>query len=429
MGPPSVRSIRLAICIAALLASRSAGEARAAAIRELQGRHLTLVTDLPSSPAVDALPAVFDAALPQWRAYFHIDSQKDPDWRITGYLMGARERFEQAGLVPADLAPFRNGFAQGDKLWLNEQTSEYYRRHLLLHEGTHAFMQHFLGGIGPPWYAEGMAELLATHRWSDGKLTLNYYPRDVADVPRLGRIKIVQDGYQSGRALSLAKVMAYDNRAHLENEPYGWCWAAAALLDGHPRYRDRFRALPQDIAEPGFSQRVEAAYGDDWPLLREEWQVFVANIEHGYDFARMAIDFKPGAPLKSGAAEVRIAADRGWQPSVHLEAGHAYRLTASGRYQLADQPRPWPCEPGGVTVEYYHGQPLGVLLAAVRPDRANPAKATALIKPIVIGLAGELEPAESGTLYLRINESAGKLGDNSGSLRVKVMDANADAGK
>jgi hypothetical protein len=422
MSMPSDRSIRRALCLVALLAALAANDSRAASIREVKGKHFTLVTDVASSPAVDGLPDVFDQALPQWRTYFQVDADKEPDWQVTGYLIQSRERFEQAGLIPKDLPKFRNGFSHADKFWFNEQTSEYYRRHLMLHEGTHCFMVSFLGGMGPPWYAEGMAELMATHRWSGGKLTLNYYPRDVAEVPRLGRIKLVQDAFQEARALTLPKVMAYDDRAHLENEPYGWCWAAAAALDNYPRYRDRFRALAPEAAANDFTERLQTALGDDWPLAQEEWQVFIANIEHGYDFARMAIDFKPGAPLKAGAADVRVAADRGWQSSVRLEAGHTYRLTASGRYQLAKEPQPWMCEPGGVTVEYYHGQPLGVLLAAVRSDRANPAKISPLIKPIVIGLTNELQVGESGTLYLRINDSAGKLADNSGSLRVKIVD-------
>ena len=47
----------------------------------------------------------------------------------------------------------------GAELWLHDQPTAYYRRHLLLHEGTHVFMASFLGGCGPGWYMEGTAEL------------------------------------------------------------------------------------------------------------------------------------------------------------------------------------------------------------------------------------------------------------------------------
>ena len=55
-------------------------------------------------------------------------------------------------------------FRCGAELWLRDQPTPYYRRHLLLHEGTHVFMASFLGGCGPGWYMEGIAELFGTHR-------------------------------------------------------------------------------------------------------------------------------------------------------------------------------------------------------------------------------------------------------------------------
>ncbi len=90
------------------------------------------------------------------------------DWRIRGCLMREKRPFAACGLLPAGLPPFRHGFSRGRQLWLNEQPTAYYRRHLLLHEGTHAFMDAMFGGCGPPWYMEGMAELLATHSYRDG---------------------------------------------------------------------------------------------------------------------------------------------------------------------------------------------------------------------------------------------------------------------
>jgi hypothetical protein len=42
---------------------------------------------------------------------------------------------------------------------------------------------------------------------------------------------------------------------------------------------------------------------------------------------------------------------------------------------------------------------------------------------LVVGLAATLKPAESGTLYLRINDSAAKLADNAGAVTVVVTKA------
>jgi len=160
----------------------------------------------------------------------------------------------------------------------------------------------------------------------------------------------------------------------------------------------------------------------------------VANMEYGYDVVRSAVEFTPGKKgsellsrdgnNSSDPFSLRIAADRGWQNSgLRLEDGRKYRLTASGRYQVAKEPKMWWCEPGGVTIRYYQGRPLGILLASVRPDQPAAGSTSALLKPIVIGLGTTLSPPESGTLFLKINDSAGELDDNAGEVKVEVRPA------
>ncbi len=179
-----------------------------AGIRKLPGKRLTLYTDLPGAE-VDQLPAVFDEAFPQWCKHFKVKESDQADWRMTGFLMKDKARFVEAGLLPDNLPPFEHGFSWGRVLWLYEQPSDYYRRHLLLHEGTHGFMNTVLGGCGPPWYMEGMAEYLATHRWRDGRLTLGYMPRNRDEAPQWGRIRIIQDAAAQQRALPLKQVIEF----------------------------------------------------------------------------------------------------------------------------------------------------------------------------------------------------------------------------
>src|SRR5262245_30556949 len=175
-----------------------------------------------------------------------------------------------------------------------------------------------------------MAELLATHRWEDGKLVLPYFPHSPAEVPKLGRIEIVQTDFSRRHAKRFADVLAYDQEAHLTVEPYGWSWAAAAFLDNHPRYRDRFHELLSAVKHPGdFKSKFHSAYADDFDHLIEEWQVFAADIDYGYDFERTAIDFAPGKPLVRREKTISVAADHGWQNSgIQLEAGKKYKLLA-----------------------------------------------------------------------------------------------------
>jgi len=218
------------------------------------------------------------------------------------------------GLMPADNS-LVHGYATSSDLWVLDQPTDYYRRHLLLHEGTHAFMTKFLGGCGPGWYSEGMAELLATHRLAAGSreqgagrgeerknssdpfLLLNVMPRDRREVPMLGRIKLVQDAVADDHAISLPTLMETSNRQQLDNDTYAWCWAAAKFLDSHLRYQERFRALQKHVQDAKFNDLVRREFADDWDELEAEWQAFVTTLAHGYDFERMAIRFERGTPL------------------------------------------------------------------------------------------------------------------------------------
>jgi hypothetical protein len=333
------------------------------------------------------------------------------------------QRFGEAGMLPDDLPRFPHGYQRGAELWLYEQPSDYYRRHLLLHEGTHGFCAWFLGAVGPPWYAEGVAELLATHRWDAGKLSLGYFPCDKREVPHWGRVKLVKDEIANGRGMTVSQIIHHGIQPHLRNPSYGWCWALAAFLENHPCYQQRFEQLASQVtlSETELARHFHQLYRDDRRELDEQWQLFALHIEYGYQVAREAIQYAPGTELPPAGAEVAIAADRGWQSSgLRLRAGTSYRITARGRYQVLGEPEVWWCEPGGVTIRYWAGRPLGVLLGQIRPDQ--PATGlTPLARPEVIGLGRTLCPAQDGTLYLRINDSPAELSDNAGTLTVRVM--------
>lgn len=77
--------------------THNAGDRLPPGFRQIAGKHLLLITDLGPSAEIDALPHVFDMAVPEWCRVLGYDPQKAADWHITGYLMKLRERFEQAG--------------------------------------------------------------------------------------------------------------------------------------------------------------------------------------------------------------------------------------------------------------------------------------------------------------------------------------------
>lgn len=393
-----------------------------AGIRQLDGQHLTLFTDLPSDPDVDSLPALFDQATAQLCAYLGVDPQRAADWRLVGCIMRDPAPFQSVGLIDESTPVFDHGYSLDDRFWMNEQPSPYYRRNLLLHEGVHAFMNMLLGGSGPPWYTEGIAELLASHRVVDDRLELRYYPASRDEVPMWGRIKLVQDNLREGRSYSAAEVLDIIPGADRTTDGYAWAWALAAFLDGHPRYQSRFRQLPALVRDEQFNRRFMELFAKDWRDLELEWRIFINEVDFGYDFSRAAIDPQPLHIEPDGdAATLFIAADRGWQSTrFQIEPNVTYRIGARGQFEVAQDPKPWISEPGGVSIEYYQGRPLGQLLAAVRPDDDSTSDAKSFLQPIPVGLGTRIRSSKRGTLYLRVNESPAGLADNRGQVEVRI---------
>lgn len=395
----------------------------ASGLRQLAGKHLTLITDLPSSPEVDELPAVFDAAFPLWCEYFNVDPVKFANWHAKGCLMSREAPFVDAELMPTDLPKFLNGYARGDAFWLRDQPSDQYRRHLLLHEGTHAFMEKMFGGGGPPWYSEGISEYFGTHYWRDGKLTVGVIPASKEEMPMWGRIKIIRDDFAAQQGKTLDDVMNYPLDAHLQNNPYGWCWGAVTYLETEPRTQEEFHKL-QEYVRLGhdMNRRFKEALADQWPQISEGWQMFVANADYGYDFDRNRIVYGAGKPIAGGSATAIIQANRGWQSTgILLEAGKSYDIAARGRYLLKQDPE-WPCEPNGITLHYFNGRPLGQLLCGLRPDDWNGPAASPLTISEAVGTRRTLTPPLTATLYLKVNDNPGQLADNIGEVEIIVRE-------
>jgi hypothetical protein len=116
-------------------------------LNQVESDHLKLVTDLPIDDGIRQLPIVFEQALPLWGKEFAVAESQWKEVKVTAYLMLHRDRFIELELIPVDSSHFRNGYQLEDKLYLLEQPSAYYRRHLLLHEATHWYLWKFLGSV------------------------------------------------------------------------------------------------------------------------------------------------------------------------------------------------------------------------------------------------------------------------------------------
>jgi hypothetical protein len=233
----------------------------------------------------------------------------------------------------------------------------------------------------------------------------------------------VRDDFAAGRGMALPAIFNYDLQSHLRVEMYGWSWAAAQFLDAHPLSRAAFRGRFADAREEGpeLTRRMLADIGESAGDLSEEWQLYAAEADYGYDVARAAVKRRPGRPLTDPEVRVKILASLGWQSTgVELRAGETYEVAAVGRYRLVAGPPEWPCEPGGVTIRYHRGLPLGMLVGAIRPDPLPADTLTPLARPQPIGRKRLVEPEWNGVLYLKINEPPGELSDNDGELLVRI---------
>ncbi len=394
-----------------------------AGLSTLSGRYIDVVTDMPVNDELRQLPAAFDAAVPIWCQAFGMPLAEADGWHVTAYLMLERDRFEAAGLIPRQVTGFVHGFQLGDQLWVNEQPSDYYRRHLLLHEGTHWFMNRKFGQAGPPWFMEGMAEWFGTHAWDGQQLKMNVIPRSRAELPYWGRITLIQQQLKAGTAPSLEAILRYGNTAHQQVEAYAWSWAAIVFLQHHPATKGVFAKLTSQTLrdDASLSRWLFAQLREEWPRLRSDWRAFVSDLDDGFDVTRGIFHGAPAPALGSAAVACEIRADQGWQPAgISLSDPTSLKITATGRVVVGQQPSPWDCEAQGVTLEYYRGEPLGKLMLAVMGPQAAESDGTHPIEVIPIGRGGEFRLQQAGEVYLRINESSGGLADNTGTFSVVI---------
>ncbi|MDB5384488.1 MAG: hypothetical protein JWM11_134 [Planctomycetaceae bacterium] len=397
-------------------------------LHKSMGLRLILYSDLPEKEVL-GLPELAEHLYPAMEDYF---GRLPPDreglpYQMTAFLMGTPQRFVDAGVLSERRVQPHEGWYRGNEFWWNRQPSEYYTRHLLLHEATHCFM-HVMPSVDcPPWYVEGMAELFGTHDTdAAGKLHFGIMPVAPEKYPGWARISVVQQEVKEGHVLEVDQILAFTFNDFQKLQAYAWSWALCHYLNNHPRYQKPFRELAKRMMDGGFQRQATELFARDLPDLRDEWLLFASQIQYGHDIPRSAVEFHPGENLASGTASkpVEISAKRGWQSSrVNVVAGQTYKIHANGRVTLAMTSKPWVSEPQGISIRYFAGQPLGRLLGCIRQvpsETRSKHSGSGILKLIPLGPQSSFVAPSSGTLYLRVNDAWNELHDNDGAFRVKV---------
>lgn len=376
-----------------------------------EGVHLRLTSDIPDARLLDDLVSSFDAAVPQWLAFWGFPPERGSGWRIDGYLMADSDAFRRSGDLPASVPNFKNGFATPTAIWVNRQSSDYYNRHLILHEGVHALAFELFGGGGPSWYMEGTAELLATHRdrpasfylpnsdpgegngaangmlaQADTQFEINELPRSRDESSMWGRYRVIEQRRNADTLPTLASVMRLPNNLEGDVDSYTWCWAASLMFTSYPDTQDAFIAAAKNGRDqsPSFTTRFFREIGDQWPALRARWQLWIHDLEYGFDRDRYRVELSTDDPRYDDVPKIlAIDSRKGWQSAgVWFPAG-TIRLRPSGQCVIVAKEslgndagrdeeatllqRDWVSTPAGITVHFHRGAPIGQLQVCVLP--------------------------------------------------------------
>ena len=411
-------------CVSALLV----GPLMADELLERDGRYIHLTTDLASAEEAESLVASFDAAITQWIQFWNLEDDAITNLKVEACVIRNKAEFTRRGLIPAKVPDFPFGYAWGNKVWVLAQQSEYYTRHLLLHEGAHSLAYHLFDGAGPTWFQEGSAELLATHHGKDLDIAVNRIPLSRDHAPFWGRFKRMNQAREQSLVPTFETVLGYQPNLTGDVATYSWSWAACMMLSVYPEYRPAFLAAAQNGQETGplFNRQLQTALGNQWPILAARWRLTCNDIDYGFDWNREQVSLSAKDPIWDGNdLRIQIQPDRGWQScGVRIPRGAKIRVTAEGEITLADQPKPWVSQPPGITFQYHRGRPLGQLQLCLLPNAHDPQAVR--LEPLKIqGIDDQpiLSVPQYSWLLFRVNDSFGELKDNRGSYQVTLQRA------
>lgn len=399
-------------------------------LRVIKSKHLILVTDAPLAEVQD-LPPLADALFAELER--QLGSLKPDlngkDFQITGYVMGAKERFEEAGVLPPESIVIRHGRHIGYQFWMNNQTLPYYRRHLLLHEFIHCFMmcEHGMADIPPLWYTEGIAEYFATHELSTDIRSTRFgiLPPTLEGYEGWGRITELQTNMKELTAnptqwqslMSLERVRHPNDNNFTTDLQYSQAWALVWLIRNHPELKPHFLAMNAARTRREFRDAEKSVPAEIWQKMAIIWPLFLTSLTEGFQTEHSFPSLDVAASKPSASGKFAVQSNQEWQAiGVALKRGTTVQLNCSGRYAVHDKPRPWISEPQGITIDYVYGRPLGEITALlVAPD------GSVCSARIPVGRESSITAPVDSELWLQINDSADSRSDNSGSASVEFQ--------
>lgn len=397
----------------------------AAGIHLLQSKRLILLTDRDPD-SVRNLPKLADDF------YEYLVRQCGPlrpspsgsEFQAIGCLMQDQERFEAAGLVPGRVVEMVHGQQLGYRFWMRDQTEDYYRRHLLLHEFAHVYMtcDTGLNDIPPAWFMEGAAEVFATHTIGDNQPSFGVIPTQFAGMEDWGRISTIRrqrsdratSNFQWQSIPSFNEVQFPQGKLAHDQARYAWWWAYSWMLKHHPDYSSDWATLCHLRGQQEFQQHteeLERRYGD---RLAQDWLLFADSVCEAFDADRSFPRHRK--PENEAPSELLLDAALGWQDTGWtLQPDDSIQIQASGQCVVNHTSAPWVAEPNGITLEYNQGRPIGEVLAVFVAEAGHQ-----LSRRISVGYGRTISVPRPCRLWLQVNDSAASRAENSGSYTIHL---------
>lgn len=261
------------------------------------------------------------------------------------------------------------------------------------HEAVHAYCATNFGTTGPTWYSEGMAEM--GQYWRKGELAVK-----VDDY--------VVDFIRKSEPKSLNEIVNSNDRTGDSWQNYAWRWALCHLLASNPNYAPNFRPLGLGILQQK-PVSFEQTYGAMADEISFEYLFFLEHLCNGFRMDLCYWDWKRKFSVMAPGASrvVTVQAARGWQPSgIMVRDGVEYTAKATGTWKLKKDTPKGTTADGDASGE---GKLVGIIF-----------KDFQLSDEIEIGADGTFTPPSDGQLHLRCKSDWASVGDNSGSILVKI---------
>jgi len=365
-------------------------------------------------PIIETAPAL----IAMWDQTFG-PMTKTPTWVV--FIMEKVGPFKKLNLLPRDGAAVPHGLQLEDRVWIRVQETEYYTRHLFLHEATHARMMAVsqFQGDGTLWFHEGIAEYIATHiiDSSTSRIQLTAWPRDPRQLPGWNHFTKLQEANKADRTSTLPWILAYqaDSYRRRDGQPYADSWALCQFLSLHPQYRDALsRCLKSSNWENVLQELTEPLLKDS--TIQLEWLAWLAAISPRDDSIQPVVSLPSMDAFSLAPFPVQTWVDL----SSDQLSGRPTEIKVDGRVNIRVKDRDVSSGPDGVTIEYRHGYPLGAVLGVITRRDLKGQVANPFSHPRIIGERAKFDMAADEFLYLSINQFPQSVTPGQPAYRVQI---------